>query len=151
MQLSNKHTVQAPSEKVWKMLMDTASLSKIIPGVSSLEKIDENTFKSSLTIKLGPVSDTFTGSLQLQNINPEKSFTLNIQQNSKIGNGKGEIEIGLSKPDENITVISFDGDIKLSGMIVVFGNRVLRSVSDVLTKQFFANLENELKQNGGAS
>jgi carbon monoxide dehydrogenase subunit G len=146
MKISGKHIAQASTAQVWHMLMNTKSLSKIIPGVSSLEKTNENTFKSSLEIKIGPINDSFTGSLQMEKVDPEKGFTLNVQQNGKIGNAKGNIEIGFSQLGENQTTVCFDGDIKLSGMMVVFGSRVLGGISDTITRQFFANLDDELSK-----
>jgi uncharacterized protein len=146
MKISGKHIAQAQIARVWQMLTDTESLSKIIPGISRLEKTNENTFNSSLDIKLGPINDSFTGSLQMEKVDPEKGFTLNLRQNSKIGNAKGNIEIGLSQLGENQTTVCFDGDIKLSGMMVVFGGRVLGGISDTITRQFFANLDEELSK-----
>jgi uncharacterized protein len=146
MKISGKHIAQAQIARVWQMLTNTESLSKIIPGISRLEKTNENTFKSSLEIKLGPINDSFTGSLQMEEVDPEKGFTLSLRQNSKIGNAKGNIEIGLSQLGENQTSVCFDGDIKLSGMMVVFGSRVLGGISDSITRQFFANLDDELSK-----
>ncbi len=146
MKISGKHIVQARTAQVWHMLMNTESLSKIIPGISSLEKTNENSFKSLLQIKLGPINDSFTGSLQMEKVDPEKGFTLNVQQNSKIGNARGNIEIGLSQLGNNQTTVCFDGDIKLTGMMVVFGSRVLGGISDAITRQFFANLDEELSK-----
>jgi carbon monoxide dehydrogenase subunit G len=55
-----------------------------VPGVSRLEKTGDNTFNSFLEIKLGPVSGSFTGYLQMEDIQEKKGFTLKVQQNSKI-------------------------------------------------------------------
>jgi carbon monoxide dehydrogenase subunit G len=53
MQLTGSHTLAAPIEKVWQMLMDTDILAKIVPGVSRLEKTGENEFEAISEIKLG--------------------------------------------------------------------------------------------------
>ena len=65
MQLSGKHVVDATPSIVWEMLMDTDTLSRIVPGISRLEKIGDNKFKSILDIKLGPVQSSFTGNLHM--------------------------------------------------------------------------------------
>lgn len=124
--------------------MDTDALARIVPGISRLEKTGENTYKSILAIKLGPVNSSFTGDLQMEDIAQEKGFTLKVQQNSKIGNANAAIKISLTPLADNQTEVSFDGDVKLSGMLAGMGQRLIGGVSNTLTKQFFSNLEKEL-------
>jgi carbon monoxide dehydrogenase subunit G len=145
MQLAGKQIVNAVPSMVWKMLMDTDTLAKVVPGISRLEKTDDNTFKSILEIKLGPVNSSFTGSVQLEEITEEKGFTLKVMQNSKIGNANAAIKINLLPVDDKRTEVAFNGDVKLSGLLASMGQRVMGSVSNTLTKQFFANLEKELE------
>ena len=144
MQLTGKHVINAAPAKVWAMLMDTDTLAKIVPGITSLEKLGENSFKSILAVKLGPVSGSFTGNLQMEDVQQEKGFTLKVQQNSKIGNASAAIKINLSPAVENQTEVAFDGDVKLSGMLASMGQRLIGSVADTLSKQFFKNMEKEV-------
>ena len=144
MELKGRHTVNATPATLWNMLMDTNTLSRIVPGISRLEKTGDNSYKSILEIKMGPVSGSFTGSLEMENIEEQKGFTLNVQQNSSIGNANAAIKIELIpvKPDE--TEVAFDGDVKVTGLLASMGQRILGSAANVLTKQFFANLDKEL-------
>lgn len=125
--------------------MDTDILAKVVPGVSRLERIGDNSFKSIVEIKIGPVSGAFTGNLQMEDIEEPKGFTLKVQQNSKIGNANAAIKIALTSVAENQTEVGFDGDVKLSGLLATMGNRMVGGVSNTLTNQFFANLEKELQ------
>ena len=127
--------------------MDTDTLARIVPGISRLEKTGDNSFKSFLEIKLGPVNSTFTGDLQLEDISSEqKGFTLKALQKSKIGNANAAIKISLLPVTDNQTEVAFDGDAKLSGMLAGMGQRLIGGVSNTLTKQFFSNLEKELEK-----
>jgi carbon monoxide dehydrogenase subunit G len=144
MQLTGKHIFNAPPSVLWNMLMDTEILAKVVPGISKLERIGENSFKAIVEIKMGPVSGAFNGNLQMEDIDEPKGFTLKIQQNSKIGNANAAIKISLLPVAENQTEVAFDGDAKLSGLLATMGNRVIGGVSNTLTKQFFTNLEKEL-------
>ncbi|MGZ8524546.1 MAG: CoxG family protein [Chitinophagaceae bacterium] len=151
MQLTGKHIVNAIPSKVWGMLMDTDTLARIVPGISRLEKTGENSFKSFLEIKLGPVSSSFTGDLQLQDIAEQKGFTLRVQQKSKIGNADAAIKIDLIAVNDSQTEVAFDGHAKLSGMLAGMGQRLIGGVSNTLTKQFFSNLEKELEKENVAN
>jgi carbon monoxide dehydrogenase subunit G len=144
MQLTGKHIFNARPSVLWNMLMDTEILAKVVPGISKLERIGENSFKAIVEIKMGPVSGAFNGNLQMEDIEEPKGFTLKIQQNSKIGNANAAIKISLLPVAENQTEVAFDGDAKLSGLLATMGNRVIGGVSNTLTKQFFTNLEKEL-------
>ncbi|MDP4265653.1 MAG: carbon monoxide dehydrogenase subunit G [Bacteroidota bacterium] len=149
MQLSGTHTAKATSAKVWQVLMNTNTLARIIPGISKLEKTGENSYKSFSEIKLGPINSTFSGNLQMENIDTEKGFTLKVQQNSKMGNASASIKIGLSNLIENAVEVNFDGEVKLSGLMATMGNRVVGSISNTLTRQFFENLDRELSVQSG--
>jgi len=76
MLLTGKHVVNAGPTRVWQMLMDTDTLARIVPGISKLEKNGDNSYISTISMKLGPVSSSFTGNLQMENIQQEKGFTL---------------------------------------------------------------------------
>ena len=145
MQLTGKHILDAAPQKVWSMLMDTDTLARIVPGISRLEKTGDNSFKSVLEIKLGPVSSSFTGNLQLEEITEQKGFTIKVQQNSKIGNANAAIKIDLLQVDTSNTEISFNGDVRMTGVLANMGQRVMGGVANTLTKQFFANFEKELR------
>lgn len=126
--------------------MDTDTLSRIVPGISRLEKTGNNQFKSIFDIKLGPVQSSFTGNLALDEIQEEEAFTLKVQQNSKIGNANAIIQISLLSVNTDQTELAFTGDVKLSGMLAGMGQRLIGGVSNTLTKQFFSNLDRELEK-----
>ncbi len=147
MELTGKHILNAVPLRVWEILMDTQSLSRVVPGISSLEKLADNSFKSILNIKLGPVNSSFTGNLQMADINEHNSFTLKAKQLSKIGNANATVKIELTPLGDSQTAIAFNGDAQLSGLLASMGQRILGGVSATLIKQFFSNLEKELTTN----
>jgi carbon monoxide dehydrogenase subunit G len=145
MQLAGKYVLHAAPPRVWATLMNQDTLARVVPGISRLEQTGDHSFKSILDIKLGPVSGSFTGNLQLDDLQEPNAFTLKAQQNSKMGNANADIKINLALVDETgDTEISFNGDVKLSGMLASLGQRVMGGVSNTLTKQFFSNLEKEI-------
>jgi uncharacterized protein len=145
MQLTGKHVINALPSRIWEMLMDTDTLARIVPGISRIEKTGENKYRSIIEIKMGPVNSSFAGDLQMEDIKEPEGFTLKVQQNSKIGNANAAIKISLLPSNANNTEVSFDGDVKLSGMLAAMGQRLIGGVSNTLTKQFFSNMEKELQ------
>lgn len=144
MQLTGTHVLNAPPSRIWALLMDTDTLARIVPGVTKLERLDAHSFKSTLGVKLGPVSASFAGNLHMEDVVQDKGFTLKVQQNSKVGNASASIQIGLVPVGDHQTEVAFDGDLKLSGMLASMGQRLIGGVANTLSKQFFQNMEKEL-------
>jgi carbon monoxide dehydrogenase subunit G len=117
---------------------------KIVPGISKLEKTGENSYKSTLEVKFGPVSGEFTGDMQMEDINHQKSFTLKAQQHNKIGTVNSTMKIELMPISDKETEVVFGGEVTISGLMSMMGQKVLGGVTEMLTKQFFANLDHEI-------
>ena len=148
MELNGKRNVETDPATLWNMLMDIEILPKIVPGISKLEKIGENTYKSTLEVKFGPVSGEFTGDMQMEDIS-QRSFTLNAQQHNKIGTVNSVMKIELMPISGKETEVAFSGEVTISGLMKMMGEKVLGSVTDMLTKQFFANLDHEIAKQAG--
>jgi len=144
--LTGTHIVNAPAQTIWNMMMDPDTLAKITPGITSLERIDDDHFKAISDVKIGPVGGRFTGTLEVSERNEPNSFKLGVQQNSKIGNANALMNMRLKAISETQTEVSFDGDVKLSGTLAVMGGRVITPVANMLSKQFFDELEKEVKK-----
>ena len=150
MELKGKRTIETDPVTLWNMLMDVEILPKIVPGISKLEKTGENTYRSVLEVKFGPVSGEFTGEMQMEDIHPQKTFTLKAQQHNKIGTVNSIMKIELIPISGNKTEVAFGGEVTISGLMTMMGQKVLGGVSDMLTKQFFKNLNHEIaKQKAG--
>ena len=144
MELKGRRNVETDPATLWNLLMDIEILPKIVPGISKLEKTGENTYKSTLEVKFGPVSGEFTGDMQMEDINHQRSFTLKAQQHNKIGTVNSTMKIELMPISGNETEVDFSGEVTISGLMKMMGEKVLGGVTDMLTKQFFANLDHEI-------
>lgn len=150
MELKGKRIVKTDPATLWKMLMDVEILPKIVPGISKLEKTGENTYKSVLEVKFGPVGGEFTGDMQMEDISYQKSFILKAQQHNKIGTVNSTMKIELMPIDGNETEVAFGGEVTISGLMSMMGQQLLGGVADMLTKQFFANLDHEIAKQQAA-
>lgn len=144
MKLKGQHNFNATPGILWEKLMDPDTLARVTPGVSRLQRKSDDQFEAMADVKLGPVKGTFKGELSVLDKNEPESFSLNIQQKSKIGNVSADVHIHLKPVSEQETEMSFDGKAKLSGLLARTGQRVLSGVANTLTKQFFSAMEEEL-------
>jgi uncharacterized protein len=142
--LTGQHTVNASAKQIWDMMMDPDALARITPGITSLERIDDDNFKAVANVKIGPVGASFTGVLKVSERNEPHTFKLSVQQNSKVGNANAVMNMVLQPLSPTQTQVSFEGDVKLSGTLAVMGGRVITPVANMLSKQFFEELEKEV-------
>lgn len=146
MNVKGTQTFEVGIERLWTLLMDPDVLAEITPGVTRLERLDEDQFKSVSDIKIGPVKGAFSGKLKVVEKHPPNSFAIEMEQLSKIGNAHAKVAMNLSKLDENQTELSFDGKAKLSGVIARTGQRVLSGVANSITNEVFASLRAYIKE-----
>jgi uncharacterized protein len=144
MNLTGQHTLNAATKTIWDMMMDPVILARVTPGITRLERIDEENYKSIAEVKIGPVSGAFTGSVKVTNKDEPNNFTLVVAQNSKIGNASASVKMSFKSVSPTQTEVSFNGDVQLSGTLAVMGGRVVAPVANMLSKQFFNALEKEV-------
>src|SRR4029079_11664510 len=117
MELKGNRNVGTDTVTLWNMLMDVEILPKIVPGISKLEKTGENTYKSVMEVKFGPIGGEFTGDMQMEDIIYQKSFTLKAQQHNKIGTVNSSMKIELMPLAVNETEVAFGGEVTISGLM----------------------------------
>lgn len=147
MNVNGKHEFKISREQLWKYLMDVEVLAKITPGISKLESLGEDQFKTHSQIKLGPVKSTFTGKMQVLEKNEPAAFQIKMEQLSKVGNAHVTVQMNLESVDETNSTLIFDGKANLSGVIARMGQRVLSGVANTITKEVFSELEKHIEEN----
>ena len=147
MNVNGKHKFKISREQLWKYLMDVEVLAKITPGISKLESLGDDQFKTHSQIKLGPVKSTFTGKMQVLEKNEPAAFQIKMEQLSKVGNAHVTVQMNLESIDDTNSTLIFDGKANLSGVIARMGQRVLSGVANTITKEVFSELEKHIEEN----
>lgn len=145
MTLTGMHSVNAPAQTIWNMMMDPDTLARITPGITKLERIDDDNYKAIAMVKIGPVSSAFSGNLKVTDRVEPESFKLIVQQTSKVGTAHAVVNMHMKPLSANKTEVSFSGDVKLTGTLAIMGGRVITPVANMLSRQFFEELEKEVK------
>ena len=144
MQLTGKHTIPATQKQIWDLMMDPEVLTRITPGITHLEMIETDSYKAIAEVKIGPVGGAFTGTLKVADKIEPHSFSLIVQQNSRMGNASAVMAMSLTQVEIEMTEVSFAGEVKLSGMMATMGQRVIVPVANMLSGQFFEALKQEV-------
>ncbi|MFT6321303.1 MAG: carbon monoxide dehydrogenase subunit G [Granulosicoccus sp.] len=132
MKLKGNYDFKVSRTQLWIYLMDPIVLVKITPGVSRLETLGEDKFKSISVIKIGPVKASFIGKLKVVDKNHPASFVIKMEQLGKIGNAHVSVQMNIDERQDGIAALTFDGKAE---------QRVLSGVANVITRQVFSALE----------
>ena len=145
MDITGEHRIAAPREAVWAALFDVGTLKACIPGCKELEQTSPTSFSAKVQLKVGPVSATFGGMVELQDIDAPNGCRIVGQGNGGIaGFAKGGSEVRLVA-DGDETVLSYDAKAEIGGKLAALGSRLVQATSRKLADQFFTAFSEKLK------
>ncbi|MGZ4453843.1 MAG: SRPBCC family protein [Nocardioides sp.] len=140
MKITGQNTIAAPVEKVWESLLDPRVLVATIPGCERLEETGENAYAMTVSAGVAAIRGTYSGACTLSDLVPHESLTMKLQG----AGAPGTIDAGVAVRFEragDTTVLSYDADAVVGGMIGGVGQRMLTSVSRRMAAEFFGNVE----------
>jgi carbon monoxide dehydrogenase subunit G len=141
MAMTMKGEVALPADRatVWAKLNDPEVLKQCIPGCQELEKTSESAFKAIAKIKVGPVSATFKGNVELSDIDPPNGYTISGQGEGGVaGFAKGGAKVALTDGAEGGTLLTYDVEANVGGKIAQLGGRLIDGVAKKNADAFFA-------------
>jgi carbon monoxide dehydrogenase subunit G len=150
MEIQGDTLIAAPRERVWAALNDPAVLARCIEGVESLEKVGDSRFEGKLNAKVGPVRASFTGGVDLQNLNPPTSYTLAGEGKGGVaGFAKGAADVTLTEealPDGGAgTRLAYVARSTVGGKLAQLGARLVEGTARSYAETFFARLKAEVE------
>ena len=144
MEMKGEVVLPADRQTVWTKLNDPEVLKACIPGVQTLEKTSDTTFSAAAKMKIGPVSATFKGRVELSNIDPPNGYRISGEGEGGIaGFAKGGADVTLTDVPEG-TKLSYDVQANVGGKIAQMGARLIDGVAKKTADQFFSNFATEV-------
>ena len=136
MKLSGSYQINLPKEKVWEALNDPEILKQAIPGCEEFTKNSDTEFTAKATNKIGPFNASFTGDVELKDLNPPNSYKISGSGNSPVGFASGEASVKLE--DENGgTKLIYEVEANVGGKIAQVGARLIDMTAKKMADIFF--------------
>jgi uncharacterized protein len=146
MTMKGEVSLPADRETVWRKLNDPEILKACIPGCQTLDKTGENGFQAVVKLKVGPVSATFKGSVELSDLDPPNGYRISGQGEGGIaGFAKGGASVRLADADGGGTLLTYDVEANVGGKIAQLGARLIDGVAKKNADTFFANFAEQVK------
>ena len=145
MRITGENTIGAPVEQVWDALLDPRVLVATIPGCEQLETTGEHSYAMTVTAGVAAIKGTYTGSCQLADLRPHDSLAMRLQGAGAPGTIDATVAVRFSGEGDR-TLLSYDADAVVGGMVGGVGQRMLTSVSRRMAAEFFDNVEKALTE-----
>ena len=98
-----------------------------------------------VALKIGPIKARFNGDVELVNLEPPHSYTIQGEGKGGIaGFAKGGADVKLAEDGEGGTLLSYVAKADVGGKIAQLGSRLIVSTSKKLAGQFFSNLNEKI-------
>ena len=124
MKLSGSYQINLEKQKVWEALNDPEILKKSIPGCEEFKKDSETEFSATAKNKIGPFNASFTGTIELKDINAPNSYKIIGSGNSPVGFASGEADVKLEERDGGTKLI-YNVEANVGGKIAQVGSRLI--------------------------
>ena len=138
MKLSGSYQIKLEKQKVWEALNDPEILKKTIPGCQEFIKKSETEFTATATNKIGPFNASFTGDIELKDLNPPHSYKITGSGNSPVGFANGEAIVSLEDKDNGTNLI-YTVEANVGGKIAQVGSRLIDMTAKKMADVFFGN------------
>ena len=136
MKLSGSYQINLEKQKVWEALNDPNILKQAIPGCEEFKKDSETKFIAKATNKIGPFNASFTGEIELKDLDPPNSYKITGSGNSPVGFASGEAKVTL-EDSEGGTKLIYEVDANVGGKIAQVGSRLIDMTAKKMADIFF--------------
>ena len=136
MKLSGSYQINLSKQKVWEALNDPEILKKAIPGCDEFKKNSDTEFTATATNKIGPFNASFTGDIELTDLNPPNSYKITGSGNSPVGFASGEATVKLEDNEKGTNLI-YEVEANVGGKIAQVGSRLIDMTAKKMADIFF--------------
>ena len=144
MDMTGERRIPAPRQMVWDALNDPETLRSAIPGCKTLEKTSDSDLKATASVRIGPISASFSGKVQLLDLDPPNSYRIAGEgQGGVAGFANGGATVHLTD-DGADTLLKYEVKAQVGGKIAQLGARLIDATAKQMADQFFDRFSAEV-------
>jgi carbon monoxide dehydrogenase subunit G len=146
--LENSFDVPVAPAEAWRILTDVERVAPCVPGARLTEVLDDDAYKGTMQVKLGPVSLAFDGKAQFVE-RDDDAHTAKLRANGRETRNRGTADADVSfvlEPQGDGTLVRIETELQLSGPVAQYGRSqgVILSVSEEMIDRFAAALKKDI-------
>lgn len=145
MEFSGEYRLPIARQRVWEALNDPAVLQASIAGCQQLDKLSDTEFSAIVTTRVGPISATFRGAVELSDLDPPHGYTLiGRGQGGAAGFARMTARVALESLDEDNTLLRYTAEAEIGGKLASVGSRLVQTVAKKNADDFFGAFARQL-------
>jgi carbon monoxide dehydrogenase subunit G len=144
LQIEKTFQVNEPIEKVWSFLSDPAKVATCVPGAKLTERVDENNYKGTISIKVGPSVTDYKGEIQIVRMDPQNHEIEMLGKGQDVkGRGSASMKMSgkLATLEGGVTQVTSTSEVNVVGILAQMGSRVITEVSNIMFEKFSKNFQ----------
>jgi uncharacterized protein len=148
MEITKNFVVRASPEATWAFLTDPRRVAQCLPGAAITEQLDERTHAGTITMKVGPVTAAFKGTMRFERLDAA-ARTAEIVGSGQDVRGKGGANMRMTSrlveraPGE--TEVTITSDVNIIGSLAQFGRGIIQDIADQVFEKFVAAVRAQLE------
>ena len=152
MKLKGKLEAEVPVDRFWNFLIDINEFSACVPGLESIEQVDDSTFNGVVGARVGPMTGTFAFTATITERRPPDRMVVNVNgAESRTGSSvNASITLLLEAVSERRTRLIYDADVAVTWNLAVVGEMVLRVTAGILFDEFADRMRARLEGDSSA-
>ena len=139
MQLHDEFEVPASVDAVWAYLLNVEQIAPCMPGAELTEVVDDHTWKGKVTVKVGPVSMAFAGTVVIQE-RDDASKRIVLKADGRDQRGKGAANAMVTAQlaaDGSGAKVTIDTDLTITGAAAQYARGgMIQDISSKMTGEF---------------
>jgi len=151
MHFENKATIPVNRDTLWDVLMNMEQVARCLPGVESIQAIDQDNYNGTLKMRVGPIGLKLEGKVSVTERNRDTWQAGMRAEGNERGVGgavKADIGMRLSEAGPSQTELLVTTDAQVMGKIGEFGQPVMRKKADSMMQDFAKNISQQVQARG---
>ncbi len=147
MEFKQEVVIAAPREKVWEFIWNVEEFAGCVPGVTSVEKVDETHYNVRVEQKVSFLKARFDMRIEVaEQRAPEYIRTVGEGKDSKIAASlKQTSELTLEAVSEGETRVNILSSVDVFGKLGSLGFSVIKNQANKVFKDFAKNIKAKLE------
>jgi len=144
MKISGSSLLHATPDRVWAAINDPVVLAAVIPGCNALDPLGPGHFGLTVTLGVASIKGSYVGEVQLSDLKEPQSLTMRARGSGTPGTIDTTVLVRLGNQGDGTTLLEYDADAMVGGMVGGVGQRVLAGVARKTAGLFFSAIDDVL-------
>jgi carbon monoxide dehydrogenase subunit G len=142
--------LDVPVQKAWDFLIDIEKFSTCLPGIDSVQQVDDKTFDGMISATVGPISGKFNFRSTIVESKPPEQMVVKTEGQDTVTKStvNADMTVDLRRVSDSKSQMDYKADVKIKGRLGILGDMVLRATATLILQEFTKRLHKGLGEQG---